>query len=155
MAKRTRYPARTTARPGGNRAVPKGAARPATKPANVPPRAADLEALEAAESALDEMPEASAGHLTEAELARTEAIQEAALKAQAGRERAAIAESLRRAETRHRGAPEDVNAPLSVRMAHEYAYVARDVRRIIVTASVMFGILAVLFVLQMSGVLAI
>jgi len=41
----------------------------------------------------------------------------------------------------------DVNAPLSVRMSHEYAYVARDVRRILLTAGLMVAILAVLAVL--------
>ena len=41
----------------------------------------------------------------------------------------------------------DHNAPLSVRAAHEYAYVARDVKRIAVTAGLMIGILAVLYIL--------
>jgi hypothetical protein len=41
----------------------------------------------------------------------------------------------------------DLNAPLSVRAAHEYAYVARDVKRIALTASLMIGILAVIYLL--------
>ena len=41
----------------------------------------------------------------------------------------------------------DVNQPLSVRASHEYAYVARDVRRIILTGSLMVAILAVLDIL--------
>ena len=41
----------------------------------------------------------------------------------------------------------DINAPLSVRMAHEYAYVARDVRRILLTGGLMVAILAVLAIL--------
>jgi hypothetical protein len=36
---------------------------------------------------------------------------------------------------------------LSVRAAHEYAYVARDVKRIALTASLMVAILAVLHIL--------
>jgi hypothetical protein len=67
------------------------------------------------------------------------------------RERAAIAESIRR---RARGRSpdanvltDDVNAPLSVRAAHEYAYVARDVRRILLTGGLMVAILAVLAIL--------
>ena len=41
----------------------------------------------------------------------------------------------------------DVNAPLVVRASKEYAYVARDVRRIAVTAGLMVAILAVIDVL--------
>jgi hypothetical protein len=47
----------------------------------------------------------------------------------------------------------DVNQPLSVRASHEYAYVARDVRRIILTGSLMVAILAVLDILvNVTGV---
>jgi hypothetical protein len=43
-----------------------------------------------------------------------------------------------------------------VRMAHEYAYVARDVRRILLTAGLMVAILAVLAVLiNVLGVISI
>ena len=61
-----------------------------------------------------------------------------------------VAESLRR---RSRGDAEDVhrvgdvNAPLKVRAATEYAYVARDVRRIAITGGLMLAILATLHVL--------
>jgi hypothetical protein len=41
----------------------------------------------------------------------------------------------------------DPGTPLSVRASHEYAYVARDVRRIVVTAALMFSILAALWIL--------
>jgi hypothetical protein len=41
----------------------------------------------------------------------------------------------------------DAGAPLSIRAAHEYAYVARDVRRIVGTAGLMLAILAGLWVL--------
>jgi hypothetical protein len=100
-----------------------------------------------------DMPATSSGHLTDAEMDQAEALEAAAN----ARERAAIAESLRR---RNRGQAADlgvdVNAPLSVRAAHEYAYVARDVRHIILTASVMVGILAVLAILiNVMGVIAI
>jgi hypothetical protein len=85
--------------------------------------------------------------LTEAEERRA-----AELEAEAtARERAAIAESLRRRAKAN--APElphlasDVNAPLSVRAQHEYAYVARDVKRIVLTASLMVAILATLYIL--------
>ena len=94
----------------------------------------------------DGLPIQSSSSLTEAEVARA-----AELEAEANaRERAAIAESLRR---RARGQanvlqePGDINAPLSVRAAHEYAYVARDVKRIALTASLMVAILAVLHIL--------
>jgi len=94
----------------------------------------------------DDMPVRSSSSLTEAEFERAEQL-EAELVA---RERAAIAESLRRkarGEERAFADTADHNAPLSVRAAHEYAYVARDVRRIVVTAALMIGILAVLYIL--------
>lgn len=92
------------------------------------------------------MPIRSSAGLTEAEVQRAAEL-EALANAQ---ERAAIADSLRR---RARGpAGEvigvgDLNAPLSVRAAHEYAYVARDVKRIALTASLMVAILIVLHIL--------
>ena len=98
---------------------------------------------------------ASRGGLTEAEVQRA-----AELEAEAtAKEKAAIAESLRR---RNRaGAAEeaplagDLNAPLSIRAAHEYAYVSRDVKRITVTGGLMLGILAVLHVLvNVMGVIS-
>jgi hypothetical protein len=50
----------------------------------------------------------------------------------------------------------DVNAPLAVRASKEYAYVARDVRRIVVTALLMVGILAVIDVLvNVAGVVKV
>jgi hypothetical protein len=92
--------------------------------------------------------------LTEAEIQRAEELEAEATK----RERAAIAESLRRrARTdEHQMVSGDVNAPLSVRAAHEYAYVARDVKRIALTASLMIGILAILYVLtNVLGVISL
>ncbi len=148
MAKRTRYP-KTTARP-----VAKRSARPETvidRPRSITRPTTVDEPLQLG----DDMPFQSSSGLTEAEVNRA-----AELEAQAtAKERAAIAESLRR---RSRAAEErdiDVtgdNAPLSARAAHEYAYVARDVKRIALTASVMVAILAVLAILvNVLGIITI
>jgi len=148
MAKRTRYP-KTTARP-----VAKRSARPDTvidRPRSITRPTTVDEPLQLG----DDMPFQSSSGLTEAEVNRA-----AELEAQAtAKERAAIAESLRR---RSRAAEErdiDVtgdNAPLSVRAAHEYAYVARDVKRIALTASMMVAILAVLAILvNVLGVISL
>lgn len=128
MAKRTRYPGRPTARPG--------ARKPGAAPAGSGARG----------SAASSSPVLRTGGLTQAELDRAAQI-EAELIA---REKAAIAENARR---RARSGRVDVTivsdpgTPLSVRASHEYAYVARDVRRIVVTAVLMLSILAVLWVL--------
>jgi hypothetical protein len=92
------------------------------------------------------MPIHSSASLTDTELRRAEQL-EAEL---AAKERAAIAEALRRrsrGEERGLAGQTDHSAPLSVRAAHEYAYVARDVKRIAATAALMIGILAVLYIL--------
>jgi hypothetical protein len=149
MAKRTRYPSRTKARPATKR-VTRGEADAAS--ANVLRRPS---ALDAPTSPDDEMPIRSSASLTETELRRAEEL-EAEL---AAKERAAIAESLRRrsrAEDRALGGSVDHNAPLSVRAAHEYAYVARDVKRIAATAALMIGILAAIYVLtNVLGIIAL
>jgi len=131
MAKRTRYTGRPAARPG--------ARKPGAAPA---PRG----------SAAAASPVLRSGGLTEAELERAAQI-EAELVA---REKAAIAENARR---RARSGRVDVTlvgdagTPLSVRASHEYASVARDVRRILVTAVLMFSILAALWILvNIAGV---
>ena len=115
MAKRTRYPGR----PAGRRPAAKTTAGTAAG-ASVTPRS---------------------GGLTSAELERAAQL-EAELVA---REKEAIADNARR-RARARGmdvsAAADSSTPLSVRAAHEYAYVARDVRRIALTATLMFAILA-------------
>ena len=107
----------------------------------------------------DEMPMRTSSALTEAEIERA-----AQLEAEAtAKEREAIAESLRRkskaqaqAQEREHGVAADINAPLSVRAAHEYAYVARDVKRIGLTAGLMIAILAVLHVLvNVMGVITL
>ncbi len=147
MAKRTRYPNRTSSRAARRPARPaSGTSASAREPLRP---AAEALGFDSSLDAFDDMPIRSGSSLTEAEVQRA-----AQLEAEANaRERDAIAASLRRqaaARTDDRdrvAARGDVNAPLSVRMAHEYAYVARDVRRILLTASLMVAILAVLAIL--------
>lgn len=130
MAKRTRYPGRPAARPGARRPGQAPAARGST-----------------GQSA---SPILRSGGLTDAELERAAQI-EAELVA---REKAAIAENARRRARSGRvdvAVVSDAGTPLSVRAAHEYAYVARDVRRIAATAALMLAILAGLWVLVNVG----
>lgn len=143
MAKRTRHTNRISGKRGARPARSSGPARPASGLAPRPATPVD-------EGIPVDLPDdapvrASAAGLTEAEEQRAAEI-EAELTA---RERAAIAESLRRRAKARQGedADLDVNAPLTERMAHEYAYVARDVRRIALTAGLMVAILAALHVL--------
>jgi hypothetical protein len=145
MAKRTRYPNRTSSRAAAKRPARPAGSTPARAPEPTRPAAQPID-LDATIDSFDDMPLRSSSSLTEAEVARA-----AQLEAEANaKERAAIAESLRR---RARGQEQafadrsDVNAPLSVRMAHEYAYVARDVRRILLTGGLMVAILAALAIL--------
>ena len=140
MAKRTRFPSRTKARPPVKR-VTRAEADAAS--ANVLGRPSALDAPTAPDG---DMPMRTSASLTETEFQQAERL-EAELVAM---ERAAIAESLRRkarGEDRAIGASADHSAPLSVRAAHEYAYVARDVKRIAATATLMVGILATLYIL--------
>lgn len=153
MAKRTRYPKRTASRPV--RRPPQATGTGAT-PARAP-ALPDVEPIDLDSSldAFDDMPAGSSSGLTDAELRRAEQLEAEAT----AKERAAIAASLRRQAARgddpdRFGPRGDVNAPLSVRMAHEYAYVARDVRRILLTGGLMVAILAVLAVLiNVAGVI--
>lgn len=145
MAKRTRYPNRTTSKLTARRAARAESAGADAVIRPVRP-AADLESVPH-EHLPDGTIRATRSGLTEAEVERA-----AQLEAEAtAREKAAIAESLRRrnraaaAEDTHMTG--DVNAPLSVRAAHEYAYVSRDVKRITVTGGLMLVILAVLHLL--------
>jgi hypothetical protein len=149
MAKRTKFqhkpatqrparPASTSSRPASSGST----VRPAVRPATIAdePLPVDLP---------DDAPiRASSSSLTEAEEQRAAEI-EARLRAE---ERAALAAELRRKARAQEGIEADhvvgdVNAPLSVRMAHEYAYVSRDVKRISLTAGLMIAILAVLHIL--------
>ena len=150
MAKRTRFGNKSTTKPAAKRAAK--AAAPASAPVRMPV-SADLDAAILAAGA--DMPIQSSSALTEAEIARAAQLE----AEQIARERTAIADSLRRragggAIATH--AVGDVNAPLSVRMSHEYAYVARDVKRIILTASLMVAILVVLDILvNVMGVISL
>ena len=134
MAKRTRG----GSRPGQRRPLRRSShpARPSTpEPAAAPvPRPTSLTAEE----------EARAGELEAqivAEERQAEQAQKRARDRQRGGEREAVVRS---------------SVPLSVREAEEYAYVARDVRRI---ATIAFGLLAIMvglwIALQVSGVGAI
>lgn len=137
MAKRTRYPGRSTGKPGARRPGAAPAARPGGAPAARPGIAPTSSAIRT-------------GGLTDAELERAAAI-EAELVA---REKAAIAENARRRARSGRvdvAITSDAGAPLSVRASHEYAYVARDVRRIIRTAALMLAILAGLWLFVQFG----
>jgi hypothetical protein len=147
MAKRTRYPNRTSSRAAAKRPVRPAASSIAPAPA-APQPAPPLDDIDTSLESFDDMPVRSASSLTEAEVQRAEQLEAEAT----AREREAIAASLRRqaaARNQELGAVPraDINAPLSVRMSHEYAYVARDVRRILLTASLMVAILAVLAIL--------
>jgi hypothetical protein len=146
MAKKTRYPSKSGAKPAA-----KPAARIAPKPntlAPIAPRPAPAPVdAEPAGFGADDMPLRSSSALTDAEEQRAARL-EAEMVA---KERAAIAESLRRKARAQAGEVHldggDVNAPLKVRMAHEYAYVSRDVKRIALTGGLMVAILAVLDIL--------
>jgi hypothetical protein len=139
MAKRTRQPGR---RPAPKRAT---GPRPPTErrvPAS-PPSVPNALALSPEPNVLAS---STSGGLTDLEVRRAAEL-EAQVVAQ---ERQAAEASRRRARPVRGTDPDyiaDVNAPLSVRAAHEYAYVARDVRRILLTGGLMVAILAVLAVL--------
>jgi hypothetical protein len=160
MAKRTKFQHKAAAQRPGPRSS-STTSRPAA-PAPTPARPAARPATIADQPLPVDMPDdapirASASNLTDAEEQRAAEI-EAQLRAQ---EKAALTEELRRKaraqetpEARHAGG--DINAPLRVRMAHEYAYVARDVKRIALTAGLMVAILAVLDILvNVTGVITL
>ena len=134
MAKRTRGSSRPGRRPPLQRSsrttrpsTPTPAAAPATRPASLTPE----EEARAAEIEAQLV----------AEERQAEQAQKRARDRQRGGEREAVVRS---------------SVPLSVREAEEYAYVARDVRRIAIIA---FGLLAIMvglwIALQVSGVGAI
>ena len=143
MAKRTRQSGRRIAPKRTAAARPSIDRPPPIRPPNTLAQAPEPNVL---------ISERSSTGLTELEVQRAAEL-EAEVVAQ---EKAAAAEA-----TRRRGrakaldgelptvvaVPGDINAPLSVRMAHEYAYVARDVRRILLTGGLMVAILAVVAVL--------
>jgi hypothetical protein len=140
MAKRARVSGRPTSRPRPARplgATAGGPGKPAAAPATKAPEASLTEA------------EAQRAAALEAELVAQE---KAAARARA----AAIAARARRAGGGHLVDPELLNQPLSVRAAHEYAYVARDVRRIGLTAGLMLAILLSLaFAINVVGLIKV
>lgn len=135
MAKRQRG-SRPGQRPPSRRSGARGPARPA------PDRPATPAAA----------PRPLAG-LTDEELTRAEAL-EAAIVAE---ERAAMAGRERRG--RRRGADDDLaprsrtalSGALAAVAADEYRYVTRDLRRIAVVFSAIFGLLLVVFFLHLAG----
>ena len=155
MAKRTRYASRPTGRrPAANRIVKRDA--PKAKPI-IAEAAAETVVLEPTTTEFDAETGAPASaqgrRLSQAEIDRA-----AQLEAQLTSQEKAI-----QAATRARAnatpavhAPVDVNAPLAVRASKEYAYVARDIRRIALTGGLMVAILAVIAILvDVLGVLKI
>jgi hypothetical protein len=95
------------------------------------------------------------GSLTPEEEARA-----AEIEAQILAEERAAEESQRRARDRVRtgdavAARGRESGPLHVKAAAEYAYVRRDIVRIVRMAAVLFGIIAVLWVLNTAGVIAV
>jgi len=148
VAKRVRYSGRPASRRNAPKRPSSGGApgRPSPAPLRSPTREAD-DAFDAFERTAepDDLPRATSSHLTADELRRAEELQDQL----AAQERAALAEQIRRQNRARTGQAyaDDVNAPLKVRAAHEYAYVARDVRRIIVTGGIMLAILAALAIL--------
>lgn len=125
MAKRARG---TTTRPGQRRPMQRPPARPTAAAPRIAPRPATLTADE----------EARAAELEAAIVAEEQA-----------------AETTRRARPQ-RGAGDIAPGPVSslaVAASNEYAYVARDVRRIVTVGGTLVAILAALWVIvQVSGV---
>jgi len=150
MAKRTRYPGRTSGRrPGTNRLVRRDAprAKPVVTERVVPEPVTPAEILDPVEADSETGAPATARglRLSDAEIERAAQLEAEMTE----RERAIVAATRKRAEESPVGAQrhQDVNAPLAVRASREYAYVARDVRRIILTGGLMVAILAAIDVL--------
>lgn len=133
MAKRSRL----TSRPGQRRPTQRST-RPATDRVAPEPPIAE-----------DGPPAASRGALTSLEEARA-----AELESRLVAQEKAAAETARRSRDRARtGRAEVSSVPLSVRAASEYAYVRRDVVRILKITALLLAIMAALYVLiNMVGV---
>src|SRR5215470_8447990 len=146
MAKRTRYASRPTGRrPAANRLVRRDP--PKAKPIVAQPVDEPL-VLDPVDAAFDEetgAPTSVQGRgLSQAEIDRAAQL-EAQMTNRDKALRAAVKARSEAAPAAH--APVDVNAPLAVRASKEYAYVARDVRRIVLTGGLMAAILAVIAIL--------
>jgi hypothetical protein len=153
MAKRTRYDSRPTGRrPAANRLVRRDA--PKAKPGVVAEPVAEALVIDPVATEFDETgaPTTARGRgLSQAEIDRAAQLE----SEMTSREKALQAATRARAAgTPATHALVDVNAPLAVRAAKEYAYVARDVRRIAITGGLMALILAVIaFLVDVLGVL--
>jgi hypothetical protein len=140
MAKRVRRPVR---RPAGRSRPASGTASP--RPGIAPNAFDALDDLEPTPS------RTRSSGLTSDEMARAAQL-EAEIVA---KEQAAAAEA-RRSKVRatRESVSYDPSVPLRVRASHEYAYVARDVRRIGLTAGLMVLILAALhFAINVAGII--
>jgi hypothetical protein len=135
MAKRSRG---TTTRPGQRRPIQRSAARPGPGARPAPATAPGPDVAPTRSASLTPEEEARAAQL------------EAAIVAQERQ-----AEEGRRSRAQ-RAAPEPVarsSSPLAVAAANEYAYVARDVRKVAVVGGSLVGLLvAVWIVTQVTGV---
>ena len=143
MAKRVRYAGRPKRAPSRR---PSGSPGQPLAPRPVEPVAPIDESL-----VEDQIDRPAAGHLTDAEIRRAEALQ----AEMAAQEKAALADAIKRRARARAGEVDvdDINAPLKVKAANEYAYVARDLRRIALTGGLMVAILAVLAILvNVAGV---
>lgn len=136
MAKRARG---TTTRPGQRRPIQRPAARPASaapRPSASPAPATDIVATRSASLTPEE--EARAAEL-EAAIVAEERQAEQGRRARTQR---TVAEPVARA-----------GSTLAVAAANEYAYVARDVRRVAVVGGSLFGLLLALWVVvQVTGI---
>lgn len=138
MAKRTRG----TGRPGQRRPIRRGS-RPSGGSASRPTAAQPTQAAAVPADGLTAEDEARAAEL-EARIVADERAAETRTRERRGRD---LERSAPRPANRHpRG------ASMAVRYADEYAYVARDLRRIGIVSALLLGILAVLFVVvQVTG----
>jgi hypothetical protein len=111
---------RVAGRPGQRRPLQKAGARPSSPPSR------------------------PAGSVTPEEEARA-----AELEARILAEEKAAEAAARKTSTRGRQTEVGLytSAPLAVRAAEEYAYVRRDVRRIVIVGGLLLGVMAVLYVL--------
>jgi hypothetical protein len=152
MAKRTRYASRSSSRrPAANRLVRRDPPKAKPPVVEATPEPTVL-GLETAPDVASGAPASARG----AGLSQVEIERAAELEAEmTTRERALAAAVRQRAQgpVADAHAAADINAPLSVRASKEYAYVARDVRRIVLTGGLMVAILAVIaFLVNVVGV---
>jgi hypothetical protein len=133
------------------RTVRRTAARPGTRPPSTarPPLTSPIEELEPTSMRI------RSGGLTADEMARAAELEAEIVAREHAQEQAAATEARRaKARTAREAVAYDPNVPLRIRAAHEYAYVARDVKRIGLTAGLMVAILVGLhFVINVAGII--